>query len=303
VTISGKRYEIAVLQIRRSYEGDVKKNGAASPKRNATASSALIGEIREIDRCVEIVGEQATWAGNCLLYYQLGGSDNVSYVNVSHLHRHLTTDWQSPYGEDRDMYVAFDIVSSRVLLTSAELQTPFLQSRGDFISGRFSDREREDQYDRHAVLPTPISLGKFRVVGVNDGNSITVIDEANNQYRIRLYGIIAPVRGQDYSQRSKQHLASLVFGNRVDVLPFKQTKSGCIIGKVLLNEQDICLRQIQMGMAWDYSRHDTNQAFPESRLYAEAEQIAMLQERGLWRDKESRLPSSSLRDKADYSST
>lgn len=54
-----------------------------------------------------------------------------------------------------------------------------------------------------------------KVVKVADGDTITVLDNANTQHRIRLQGIDAPERKQAYGNASRKHLASLVAGCRV----------------------------------------------------------------------------------------
>lgn len=54
-----------------------------------------------------------------------------------------------------------------------------------------------------------------RVVGISDGDTITVLDSSNTQHKVRLAGIDAPEKGQAFGQRSKEHLSDLVFGKAV----------------------------------------------------------------------------------------
>jgi endonuclease YncB( thermonuclease family) len=51
-----------------------------------------------------------------------------------------------------------------------------------------------------------------RVVGVADGDTITLLDKHYHQHRIRIAGIDAPELGQPFGRRSKQHMAQLAFG-------------------------------------------------------------------------------------------
>ena len=46
-----------------------------------------------------------------------------------------------------------------------------------------------------------------RIVGVHDGDTITLLDVDNRQHKIRLDGIDAPELGQPFGRASKQHLA------------------------------------------------------------------------------------------------
>ncbi len=56
-----------------------------------------------------------------------------------------------------------------------------------------------------------------KVVGVSDGDTITVLDASNQQHKIRLDGIDAPESNQDFGARAKQSLSDLVFGKTVTV--------------------------------------------------------------------------------------
>jgi endonuclease YncB( thermonuclease family) len=56
-----------------------------------------------------------------------------------------------------------------------------------------------------------------KVVGVSDGDTITILDSGNRQHKIRLEGIDAPESNQGYGSRAKQCLSDLVFGKTVTV--------------------------------------------------------------------------------------
>jgi endonuclease YncB( thermonuclease family) len=55
-----------------------------------------------------------------------------------------------------------------------------------------------------------------RVVGVSDGETITVLDRAKVPHKIRLSGIDAPEKGQPFSDRAKENLSRLVFDHQVE---------------------------------------------------------------------------------------
>jgi endonuclease YncB( thermonuclease family) len=73
-----------------------------------------------------------------------------------------------------------------------------------------------------------------KVVGVSDGDTITVLDASNRQHKVRLEGIDAPESAQDYGSRAKQSLSDLVFGKTVTVISSKKDKYGRVLGKVTL---------------------------------------------------------------------
>lgn len=56
-----------------------------------------------------------------------------------------------------------------------------------------------------------------RVVGVADGDTITVLDADRRQHKISLQGVDAPEKAQPFGERSKQNLSRMVFGKDVRV--------------------------------------------------------------------------------------
>jgi endonuclease YncB( thermonuclease family) len=123
-----------------------------------------------------------------------------------------------------------------------------------------------------------------RVVGVADGDTITVLDASYTKHKIRMQGIDAPEKVQAFGQRSKQSLSEMVFNQEVTVEFEKKDKYGRTLGKVLLNGKDICLEQIKRGMAWHYKQYASDQPKEDRSLYAQTEQGAKAQKVGLWQD-------------------
>ena len=65
-------------------------------------------------------------------------------------------------------------------------------------------------YRRHTRnIETPI-IFEGRVVGVQDGDTITVVDSSNANHRIRLLGIDAPEKDQAFGDRSGTNLSQAV---------------------------------------------------------------------------------------------
>jgi endonuclease YncB( thermonuclease family) len=133
-------------------------------------------------------------------------------------------------------------------------------------------------------FPTLAETLSGRVVHIADGDTITVLDSGNHQHKIRLAGIDAPERKQAYGKVSGKHLADLVAGKAVSVEWSKHDKYQRIVGKVLLDSQDICLEQIKAGMAWHYKKYQGEQSPKDRVSYAAAEDEARAARRGLWKD-------------------
>ncbi|MEY3780008.1 MAG: Thermonuclease precursor [Pseudomonadota bacterium] len=124
-----------------------------------------------------------------------------------------------------------------------------------------------------------------KVIGVADGDTLTLLDAQKNQHKIRLQGIDAPEKAQAFGNKSKQSLHEMVHGKEVFVDVQKKDKYGRSVGKILVNQTDACLEQIKRGMAWHYKQY-ANEQSPEDRdVYAQAESTARAQSLGLWKDK------------------
>lgn len=123
-----------------------------------------------------------------------------------------------------------------------------------------------------------------RVVGVADGDTVTVLDDSNTQHKIRLSGIDAPEKKQPFGMRSKQSLSDLVFDKQVAVETDKRDKYGREVGKILLTGQDVNLEQVTRGFAWHYKAYEQEQSGNDRKLYDFAEKEAKASRRGLWAD-------------------
>jgi endonuclease YncB( thermonuclease family) len=136
-----------------------------------------------------------------------------------------------------------------------------------------------------------------KVVGVSDGDTITVLDADKRQHKIRLEGIDAPGSSQDYGSRAKQSLSDLVFGKTVTVTSSKRDRYGRVLGKVTLDVgklplegRNVNLEQVRRGYAWFY-RHYAKELRPEdAAAYERAENDAKASKRGMWANGEPMPP-------------
>lgn len=83
------------------------------------------------------------------------------------------------------------------------------------------------------------------VVGVSDGDSLTLLDAEKRQYKIRLQGIDAPEMKQAFGQKSKESLSKLVFNKTIKIHWSKKDQFGRTVGQVMLADIDICLEQVR----------------------------------------------------------
>ncbi len=117
-----------------------------------------------------------------------------------------------------------------------------------------------------------------RVVGVSDGDTITVLHNGKGE-RIRLHGIDCPEKRQAFGNRAKQFTSTLVFGKGVTVQVMDRDRYGRTVGVVLLPDgRSLNHELVRAGLAWMYRRYTNDQSL--SDLEAEAR----VARRGLWAD-------------------
>ncbi len=115
-----------------------------------------------------------------------------------------------------------------------------------------------------------------RVVGITDGDTLTLLTVDRVQVKVRLAEIDAPEARQPYGQRAKQALAALAFGREVDVSVVDQDRYGRQVGRVHAGSVDVNAELVRLGSAWVYRRYSRDPAL----LVLEEE--ARSARRGLW---------------------
>ena len=139
------------------------------------------------------------------------------------------------------------------------------------------------------VANAEVLVGK--VVGISDGDTIKVLDSTKKEHKIRLMGIDAPEKSQAFGAASKQALSNYIYQKEVTVEYKKIDKYKRIVGKVILDKQDICLAMISDGMAWHYKDYEKEQSKTDRDLYSQAELKARDSKIGLWQDRKAIAPS------------
>lgn len=130
-----------------------------------------------------------------------------------------------------------------------------------------------------------------RVVGISDGDTVTILDTFSTQYKVRLMGIDAPEKKQEFGSKAKKHLSDLIFGKIVTVEWFKRDRYNRILGKVLIDGRDVNLEQIRAGYAWHFKRYQEDQSPIDRKLYSDAEEESRRNRIGLWIDPSPVVPS------------
>jgi endonuclease YncB( thermonuclease family) len=124
-----------------------------------------------------------------------------------------------------------------------------------------------------------------QVVGIADGDSITVLTADKKQYKVRLAGIDAPEQAQPFGQRSKQSLSDLVFRKEVRVEVHAKDRYTRQVGIVYEGSININQQQVARGLAWAYRQYLGKLPKPFAKALLDSEAQARSDKRGLWVDR------------------
>lgn len=127
------------------------------------------------------------------------------------------------------------------------------------------------------------------ISAVHDGDTITLQSEATTK-KIRLAGIDAPELKQPYGIESRDALRQDILNQQVTVDTSKTDKYGRSVGKVLINNEDINLKQVRRGLAWVYTDYIKELSADDQGLYKASEKAANDEHIGLWQDEQPVAP-------------
>lgn len=129
-----------------------------------------------------------------------------------------------------------------------------------------------------ALAADPPAPYTARVVGVSDGDTLTVLRADKTQVKVRLWGVDAPETGQDFGAKAKQATSDLVFGKDVWVMPRDTDRYGRTVAEVRLPDgRWLGQTLVRGGWAWWYKQYA-----PKDSQLAALEQEARQAKAGLW---------------------
>lgn len=90
-----------------------------------------------------------------------------------------------------------------------------------------------------------------KVTAVVDGNTLEVVTETDESYRVVLEGIDCPELGQQFGEEAKQHLEKMIRGREVTVHLLGKDRWGNYVGVAYINQHtDLRIGLLNRGLAW-----------------------------------------------------
>ena len=120
-------------------------------------------------------------------------------------------------------------------------------------------------------LPVLALSWSGKCVGIQDGDTITVLLDGKEQVRIRLHGIDCPEKGQAFATKAKQFTSDLVFGKTVEIKPTDTDQYGRTIAWVYVGSKCVNEEILKASLAWHYKRYSKERHLAELENQASEE--------------------------------
>jgi endonuclease YncB( thermonuclease family) len=117
------------------------------------------------------------------------------------------------------------------------------------------------------------------VVGISDGDTLTVLTPSRRQVKVRLHGVDAPEKRQAFGTQAREALAALAYGRDVNVAVEDTDHYGRTVATVTTGGANVNREQVRRGMAWWYKQYA-----PRDAQLRDLEATAKAAQRGLWAD-------------------
>lgn len=128
---------------------------------------------------------------------------------------------------------------------------------------------------------TPAIAEKCLIVAITDGDTLKArcgTEGAYEQITVRLAEIDSPEHKQAFGTRAKDALGALCHETEATITSQAKDRYGRTVARVVCNGKDVNAEMVRLGMAWAYSKYQTDPLFPQLELQARAQRV------GLWVD-------------------
>lgn len=115
-----------------------------------------------------------------------------------------------------------------------------------------------------------------KVVKVKDGDTIVVLDGTMTMVTVRLAGVDAPEKKQDFGVVAKQFVSDQVFGKTVIFKEVSKDRYGRTVAFVFYENKNLSEELLKVGLAWHYV------LYSKSKYLQELETTARNFNVGLW---------------------
>ena len=135
-------------------------------------------------------------------------------------------------------------------------------------------------------VANPEIFDGYQVLKVSDGDTISIQKVDNGKFvgeilKIRMYGMDAPEKSQDYGPESRQALEKLVAGKTLSIEIKNKDRYGRTVAIVYANGKNVNEEMVRTGNAWwyqEYAKKDTQ--FEEYQKNAMKKKLGLFSRKG-----------------------
>ncbi|MBA9076230.1 thermonuclease family protein [Rufibacter quisquiliarum] len=132
------------------------------------------------------------------------------------------------------------------------------------------------QAQKQEQQPEPQTGNGYKVIAIKDGDTIELLKDGK-PLRVRLYGVDAPEKNQDFGTKSRMYTSEMAFGKYVQLVEHNLDRYGRTVGEIILPDgRNLNEELVRNGFAWHYV------AYSKSKQLAQLEAEARADKRGLW---------------------
>ena len=157
------------------------------------------------------------------------------------------------------------------------------------------------------VLQNPTILKGYQAVKVSDGDTMNVQKVENGKFtgeviKIRMFGIDAPEKTQDYGAESRQALEKLVIGKNLSVEVKNKDRYGRTVAIIYADGKNVNEEMVKTGNAWWYQEYAKKDAqFEEYQENAKQKKLGLFSRKGYtepWNYRKEKKAAASSRTKS-----
>lgn len=135
-----------------------------------------------------------------------------------------------------------------------------------------------------ATAPATENASGYKVISIKDGDTVELLKDGK-PLRVRLLGVDAPEKNQDFGTRARQFTSDLCFGKYVNLVVDGTDRYGRTVGTIILPDgRTLNQELVRGGFAWHYKAYSKDESLAQLEVEARAEK------RGLWAGKNPTAP-------------
>lgn len=165
----------------------------------------------------------------------------------------------------------------KVLGKVFKVDTKYINALNDTIKEKIENTnkisfEKNENDENEIEINKSNEKIKYKVIKVSDGDTISVKKLKNNVLdgdliKVRLYGVDAPEKDQDFGYESKKALMNYVSNKTIEIDIKSKDRYGRSVGILYVDGRNINEELLRDGYVWYYEQYDKNNE--RSRLLQE----------------------------------